>query len=59
MTGSQLTQFLNVALQAANAARELILSYYNSDIEIEIKADLTPVTEADRQAEKRKSAIPP
>ncbi len=52
MTGSQLTQFLDVALQAANAARELILRYYNNDLEIEIKADLTPVTEADRQAEK-------
>ncbi len=44
-------QLLATALQAAKAARELILSYYNGDFDIEIKADLTPVTVADRGAE--------
>jgi len=45
-------EFLNVALDAAGAARELILSYYNGDFEIEIKSDQTPVTVADRGAER-------
>ena len=43
---------LAVALQAAESARELILSYYNGDFDIEIKADQTPVTVADRGAER-------
>jgi histidinol-phosphatase len=43
--------FLSTALQAASAARELILSCYNCDIEIEIKSDHSPVTVADREAE--------
>lgn len=43
--------FLPTALEAAQAARRLILSYYNGDFEIEIKADQTPVTIADRGAE--------
>lgn len=47
----ELKEYLATALQAASAARELILSCYHSDIEIEIKADQTPVTVADRQAE--------
>lgn len=42
---------LTVALEAAKAAREVILSYYNGEFDIEIKADQTPVTIADRQAE--------
>jgi len=44
-------EFLEVALQAANSARELILDYYNGSFDIEIKADQTPVTVADRGAE--------
>ncbi|HEY5777020.1 MAG TPA: inositol monophosphatase family protein [Xanthomonadales bacterium] len=44
-------ELLAVALQAAKAARELILSYYNGHFEIEIKKDQTPVTVADRGAE--------
>ncbi|MGA9573246.1 MAG: inositol monophosphatase family protein [Lysobacterales bacterium] len=44
-------EFLAVALKAAESARELILSYYNGDFDIEIKADQTPVTAADRGAE--------
>jgi len=45
-------KLLAVALQAAESARELILSYYNGDFDIEIKADQTPVTAADRGAER-------
>lgn len=43
--------FLPVALEAAKAARELILSYYGGVFDIETKADQTPVTVADRGAE--------
>ena len=51
MTEARLNEFLATALQAAEAARELILSYYNGEFDIEIKADQTPVTVADRGAE--------
>jgi histidinol-phosphatase len=51
MTETRLNEFLATALQAAEAARELILSYYNGEFDIEIKADQTPVTVADRGAE--------
>lgn len=44
--------YLPVAVAAAEAARKLILSYYNGEFEIEIKDDQTPVTVADRGAEK-------
>ena len=43
-----INELLEVALQAARSARELILSYYNGDFDVEIKADQTPVTVADR-----------
>jgi len=52
MTETRLKEFLATALQAAESARELILSYYNGDFDIEIKADQTPVTVADRGAER-------
>lgn len=51
MTENRLQEFLTVALDAARAARVLILSYYDGKFEIEIKADQTPVTVADRGAE--------
>ena len=51
MTETQMKEFLAVALQAATSARELILSYYNGEFDIEIKSDQTPVTVADRSAE--------
>lgn len=51
MTETHLKELLAVALQAAKSARELILSYYNGDFDVEIKADQTPVTIADRGAE--------
>ncbi|NOR19522.1 MAG: inositol-phosphate phosphatase [Xanthomonadales bacterium] len=52
MIESAYNEFLDVALDAARSARELILSYYNGDFEIEIKSDQTPVTVADRGAER-------
>jgi len=52
MTENRTKEFLAIALQAAKAARELILSYYNGSFDIEIKADQTPVTVADRGAER-------
>ena len=51
ITETHMKELLTVALQAAKSARELILSYYNGDFDIEIKADQTPVTVADRRAE--------
>lgn len=46
------SQFLPVALDAAKKAEEIILSYYTGDIKVELKEDETPVTLADRGAEK-------
>ena len=43
--------YLKYALLAANAAAEEILLYYRGEFEVEIKADQTPVTVADRRAE--------
>ena len=52
MTDLDPKTYLPVAMAAAEAARKLILSYYNGEFEIEIKDDQTPVTVADRGAEK-------
>ena len=47
------SQFLTVALEAAKNAEEIITSYYTSDaMKVELKADETPVTLADTEAEK-------
>jgi histidinol-phosphatase len=43
--------YLKYALLAAHAAAEEILRYYRGDFEVELKADQTPVTVADRKAE--------
>ena len=51
MTETHMKKFLTVALQAAESARELIMSYYSGNFDIEIKSDQTPVTVADRGAE--------
>jgi histidinol-phosphatase len=42
---------LKFALAAAQAASSEILRYYRGDFEVELKADQTPVTVADRKAE--------
>ncbi len=47
------SQFLTVALEAAKNAEEIITAYYTGDaMKVEMKADETPVTLADRGAEK-------
>jgi histidinol-phosphatase len=51
MTESLLPAFLEVALQAAEQSAELIRRYYHRNFSVEIKADQTPVTVADREAE--------
>lgn len=51
MTTTAMQDFLQVALQAAEQSAELIRDYYHGDFKVEIKADQTPVTVADREAE--------
>jgi len=45
------------ALEAARAAGEIAMKYYRGGFEITIKADKTPVTQADQEAEKAIRAI--
>lgn len=47
-----MNQFLEVAREAASAAAEIIRRYYRRDIAVEIKQDESPVTIADREAER-------
>ncbi|KAG1694823.1 Histidinol-phosphatase [Nymphon striatum] len=47
-----MSPFLKTALEAAEAAQEVINKYYAGDFEIEIKPDETPVTVADVETEK-------
>lgn len=44
--------FLNTAIDAAQAAAEVIRRYYQRNIDVMIKADKSPVTEADIETEK-------
>lgn len=44
--------FLAAALEAAHAAAEVVRRYYQSNIAVTIKADKTPVTEADVETER-------
>ena len=47
------SEFLTIALAAAKNAEDIITSYYNSNtLNVELKADETPVTRADTEAEK-------
>jgi len=48
---------LAAAVEAARAAGEIALRYYHGGVEVMIKPDQTPVTEADRQAEQAITAI--
>lgn len=43
---------LAVAIEAARAAGEVALGHYRSGLEVTLKPDLSPVTQADREAEK-------
>lgn len=46
-----LNDLLGVATEAAELAGKRVLTYFNTDITVETKADETPVTRADREAE--------
>lgn len=46
-----MSPFLQTALEAAQAAQEIILHYYHGKFAVEIKADQSPVTIADLEAE--------
>lgn len=50
MTG-ELGDFLTIAQRAAAIAGEVVMPLYESDLAVELKADRTPVTVADRRAE--------
>ncbi|HEV8642736.1 MAG TPA: inositol monophosphatase family protein [Methylomirabilota bacterium] len=43
---------LEAAVEAARAAGEIALKYYRTGFEVTMKPDLTPVTQADREAER-------
>jgi len=47
-----MTPFLKTAIEAAEAAQEVINKYYAGDFEVEIKPDDSPVTIADIETEK-------
>ena len=49
--------FLSAALEAARAAADVVRRYYQSNLAVTIKADKTPVTEADVETEKVIRAI--
>jgi histidinol-phosphatase len=52
MTPAELDAALAAAVDAARAAGEVALRYYRGGFEVAVKADRTPVTEADREAER-------
>jgi histidinol-phosphatase len=49
--------FLATALEAARAAADVVRRYYQSNLAVTIKADKSPVTEADLEAERTIRAI--
>ena len=51
MADPSLKDLLAVATDAAYAAGRRTLAYFNTRIDVETKADNTPVTRADREAE--------
>ncbi len=48
---NEVGEFLQIALKASELAEQEILKCYESDLAIEWKSDLTPVTKADKNAE--------
>ena len=50
-SGAVKSEFLSIALDAANAAAEISRAYYASSFTVSTKADLTPVTQADFECE--------
>ncbi len=57
MSGRALHPTVAAGLEAARAAGEIALRYYRSAFEVTIKADQTPVTQADREAEQAIKAV--
>ncbi len=51
MDSSQLKICLDFAVDAARAAGDLTVEYFRHGVAVEVKADQSPVTEADRRAE--------
>ena len=51
MTPAELDRALAAATEAARAAGEVALKYYRTGFDVTLKADATPVTQADRGAE--------
>jgi len=51
--GNSMSEFLDVALRAVKEAEAVIMSYYRGDLQVETKADASPVTIADRKAEEK------
>jgi histidinol-phosphatase len=49
---SSKSEFLGVALEAAQAAAEVVRHYYQRNLTVTIKADKSPVTEADVETER-------
>lgn len=56
-TAAELDDLLAVARQAARVARDVILPIYGDHFAVELKADRTPVTIADRRAEEAMRAF--
>lgn len=46
-----MSHYLEVALEAVTAAEAIIMKYYETDLVVDTKADSSPVTAADREAE--------
>jgi histidinol-phosphatase len=57
MADTDTSQELAAALDAARAAAEVIRGFYRRNVKIEVKADKTPVTEADVRAEEAIRAL--
>jgi histidinol-phosphatase len=51
MPNTEMSNELKAALEAARAAAEVIRGFYQRNVKIEVKADKTPVTEADVRSE--------
>ncbi len=51
MSSAEPSSELRAALEAASAAAEVIRGFYQRNVKIEVKADKTPVTEADVRSE--------
>ena len=52
MSPASLDELLDLALSAARAAGEVTLRYFQKNLAVEVKADLSPVTIADRESER-------